>query len=54
MHRIDDACAGYALDLVARAAYVMTAVIPHFDPIVRANGIGRRHGIPSPPPFGFV
>jgi hypothetical protein len=35
MQRIDDARAGYALDLVARAAYVMEAVDPHFRPIMR-------------------
>jgi hypothetical protein len=42
MQRIDLVGANCALAPVARAAYVTTAVNPHFHPIMRANGIGRR------------
>jgi hypothetical protein len=32
MHRIDGACAGYELDAVALAVYIMIAVEPHISP----------------------
>ena len=32
MHRIDDACAGYELDLAAPGAYIMIAVELHIYP----------------------
>ena len=46
MHRIDDACAGYELDLAAPGAYIMIAVELHIYPHNAGTVGGEARSLP--------